>query len=271
MSTRRLAVIGNPIGHSLSPLMHQGWIADHGIDASYEAKLFDGDDAAFVDWARTRPYDGANVTVPFKSAAWAAADDRCAGDVANVLTWSDGLMRADNTDGAGFLAALDEAAPSWRARVKRVLILGAGGGATGIARALQGEGIALTIANRTRARADALAASLANARAADWADLQTLFAEADLIVQTTTLGMSGGESPAWPVERCKPGAIIVDIVYRPLETPLLRAARVRGLVAIDGLGMLIHQGALAFEIWFGVKPDVRKARARLLVALGEGG
>lgn len=269
MSTRRFAVIGNPIAHSLSPEMHSAWIADHGIDASYERHLFEGDDAAFVAWAKTMPFDGANVTVPFKSAARRAATQSASDDdVANVLMWRGDEIIAANTDGVGFLASIDEATPGWRGKTRKALIIGAGGGATGVAGALAGEGVALTIVNRTKARADELAAAVGGG-AADWAALPGLLAEADLIVQTTTLGMSGGASPDWPVSRCKAGAIVVDIVYRPLETPLLKAARAQGLTAVDGLGMLIHQGALAFEMWFGVKPDTQKARARLLTILGE--
>lgn len=268
--TRRYAVIGNPIAHSLSPQMHAAWIEDHKLDATYVRHLFDGDESAFVTFAKTRPFDGANVTVPFKSAARAAADrSDSADDVANVLTWTaTGEIIAANTDGDGFLRALDEGAPDWRRNVKTVLIIGAGGGAAGIARALADSRRMLTIANRTPEHARALAETF-GARAAPWSDLPKEFATADLIVQTTTLGMTSAASPAWPIEQCQPTAIIVDIVYRPLETPLLKAARARGLTAIDGLGMLIHQGALAFEIWFGVKPDTKKARERLTKILGE--
>lgn len=268
---RRFAVIGNPIAHSLSPQMHAAWIADHGLNATYERRLFEGDDDAFVAWARTGPFDGANVTVPFKAAARRAATRAGDDDVANVLTWREGEIIAANTDGAGFIAALDEAAPRWRDRTRAALIVGAGGGAAGVARALAGEGLTLAIVNRTAGRARDLAQAIGgDVRGEGWEALAARFAEADLIVQTTTLGMSGTESPAWPVERCKPGAIVVDIVYRPLLTPLIKAARARGLAAVDGLGMLIHQGALAFEMWFGVKPDTQKARARLLAILGEG-
>jgi shikimate dehydrogenase len=116
-------------------------------------------------------------------------------------------------------------------------------------------------------RAEALADTLTYTGVGDWKDLGALFEGADLIVQATTLGMGVSHSPNWPVHRCKPDAIVVDIVYRPLETPLLAAARARGLKTVDGLGMLIHQGARSFEIWFGIKPDVAKARARLEAAL----
>jgi len=264
--TKVLAVLGDPVGHSLSPLMHNGWIGDHGIDAVYVALRVSDDASAFFAGLKSAGFHGVNVTVPHKELA-ARAADRSGLAVANTLRWAeDGVLEAFNTDGTGFTDALEDAAPGWRARVKSILILGAGGGARGIAETLQGDARML-IANRTRARAEDLALSIKNAEAADWADLPVLFAQADLIVQTTTLGMGGNVSPAWPVAHCKAGAIIVDIVYRPLETPLLKAARARGLVGVDGLGMLIHQGARAFEIWFGVKPDTSKARERLMAAL----
>jgi shikimate dehydrogenase len=269
--TKRYAVIGDPVGHSLSPVMHAGWIEDHHLDATYEALLLRSDDPV----AAIRVLSGlagVNVTVPHKEAA-AKAADRSDDQVANTLRWEvDGTISAFNTDGLGFVDCLNESSPGWREKVETALILGAGGAANGIAHALRSDAavdIDLVVANRTRARAEALAAGLPRTRVADWNDLESLFANADLIVQTTTLGMGGAPSPVWPVERCKPDAIVVDIVYRPLQTPLLKAARDRGLTAVDGLGMLIHQGARAFEIWFGVKPDAKKARARLLAALGE--
>jgi shikimate dehydrogenase len=132
----------------------------------------------------------------------------------------------------------------------------------------------IVVANRTPERAEALAQAVPKTRAAPWSALRDEFGAADLIINATTLGMAGagvgaGAAPDWPVDACKREAIIADMVYRPLETPLLLAARRQGLVAIDGLGMLIHQGVRSFEIWFGIKPDPAAARARLMAALGE--
>jgi shikimate dehydrogenase len=268
--TQLFAVIGDPVGHSLSPIMHNGWIADHGLDAVYVALRLSGDDATGAIRALKRfGLKGLNVTVPHKEAA-AAAADRSEGPVANVLRWEeDGSVSAFSTDGAGFLDALSAGAPDWRGRVKRALVLGAGGSAQAIAAALSPHVDVVFVANRTAARADALTAAVPNGRAMRWDDLERGFGAADLIVNATTLGLSGAESPAWPIGLCKASAIVTDIVYRPLQTPLLAAARARGLNAIDGLGMLIHQGARSFEHWFGIKPDVGVARARLLAALGE--
>lgn len=265
MSTpARYAVIGDPVSHSLSPLMHNGWIADHGLNATYEALLLRSDDPAKAI-GDLEGLAGANVTVPHKEAAARAATG-FEGAVANTLRWeSDGRISAWNTDGDGFLDALMEAAPGWRARVEQILILGAGGGARGIADALKGSG-EIVIANRTFARAEELASDVGGG-AVEWAALGDAFAKSDLIINATTLGLSGAPSPDWPIARAKQSAIVSDIVYRPLETPLLAAARSRRLTTMDGLGMLIHQGARAFELWFGVKPDPVKARARLIEAL----
>ncbi len=261
----RYAVIGDPVSHSLSPLMHNGWIADHGLNATYEALLLRSDDAAKAI-RELEGFAGANVTVPHKEAAARAATG-FGGAVANTLRWeADGRISAWNTDGDGFLDALDEAVPGWRERVKTALIIGAGGAAQGIAAAL-GDVPRLILANRTYPRASVLAHQFPNARAALWESLQAVFSDADLIINATTLGMSGAPSPEWPIARCVRGTIVVDIVYRPLETPLLKAAHEQGLTTVDGLGMLIHQGARAFELWFGVKPDAAKARARLIEAL----
>lgn len=264
--TKRYAVIGDPVTHSLSPLMHTGWIADHGLDATYEAQLLRSDDPVAAIRGLTH-FAGMNVTVPHKEAA-AKAADRYEDSVANVLRReAEGSLSAFNTDGLGFVDALDEATPGWRNGVKRTLILGAGGAARGIAGVLSPDVKSVVIANRTRSRAEDLANTLPNGAVQAWEGLSRAFAEADLIVQTTTLGMNGTGSPSWPFDVCRAGTIAVDIVYRPLETPFLAAARERGLTVVDGLGMLIHQGARSFEIWHGIEPDVAKARARLEAVL----
>ncbi len=265
MNTKRYAVIGDPVSQSLSPLLHQGWIADHGLDATYEAVLLRSEDPVRAIRGLTR-FAGLNVTAPHKAAA-AKAADRSEDGVANVLRWeADGTLSAFNTDGAGFVEAVEESVPQWRARTKAVLIIGAGGAARAITKALAGSP-SLIVVNRTHARAAALVEQLPAATARSWEELPALFAAADLIVNATTLGMSGSPSPEWPVQCCKRDAIIADIVYRPLKTALLASARAEGLTTIDGLGMLIHQGARAFEIWHDAKPDTKIARRRLMAAL----
>jgi shikimate dehydrogenase len=267
-ATKVYGVIGDPIDHSLSPALHNGWIADHGLDAVYVALPLKSEDAAAsISMMKGLGFAGLNVTAPHKEAA-ASAADRNEGAVANVLRWEeDGTLSAFNTDGPGFLDALTEAAPDWRLRVNRVLMLGAGGAARGIAQALAPHANTIHFANRTTARAEAAASSLPNGRVLRWDDLERGFGAADLIVQATTLGMADESAPAWPMANCRPDAIVADIVYRLHETEYLAAARARGLTAMDGLGLLIHQGARAFELWFGVKPDTAKARERLIAAL----
>lgn len=267
-ATKVLGVIGDPVGHSLSPIMHNGWIGDHGLDAVYVAlPLKSNHPVAAIRALRGFGFTGLNVTVPHKDSA-AQAADRSEGPVANVLRWEeDGTLSAFNTDGLGFIDALDEAAPDWRGRVKRVLMVGAGGAAIAIGQALSPFVDAVYFANRTAARGEAAATGLRNGRVLRWDDLERGFGAADLIVQSTTLGMNGEAEHTWPMEFCRPTAIVADIVYRPLETEFLRTARARGLASMDGLGMLIHQGARSFELWFGVKPDTAKARARLEAVL----
>ncbi|MBI1252051.1 MAG: shikimate dehydrogenase [Alphaproteobacteria bacterium] len=266
--TQVLAVCGDPVAHSLSPVMHNGWIADHGLDAVYVALRITGDAERAFRAMGSMGLRGVNVTVPHKEAAARAADHSGLA-AANVLSFaSDGGIAASNTDGAGFIDALNEGAPDWRTRVRTALVLGAGGAAQAIAAALSEQDVSeIIVLNRTRARGEAVAKAVARAAARDWSLIEPAFAEADLIVNATTLGMAGAADAAWPMHAAKANAIVMDIVYKPLVTPLLRAARARHLVAIDGLGMLIHQGARAFEIWFGVKPDVSRARQRLLGAL----
>jgi shikimate dehydrogenase len=269
-ATKVLAVIGDPVSHSLSPLMHNGWIADHRLDAIYVALQLQSDDpVSAIRALKGFGLTGLSVTVPHKEAA-ARAADRSEAPAANTLRWeADGALAAFNTDGPGFLDALGEAAPDWRARVKRALILGAGGAAVGVGQALSPHVDTVYFANRTPERGAVAAKAVGNGRTLRWDDLERGFGAVDLIVQTTTLGMEGQPEPApdWPVSYCRPRAIVADIVYRPLETDLLRAARARGLVCMDGLGMLIHQGARAFELWFGIRPDTAKARQRLIAAL----
>ncbi len=265
-ATKIYGVIGDPVEHSLSPVMQNGWIADHGLDAVYVALSLKSDNPVAAIGALTG-FAGLNVTVPHKEAA-AKAAARSEGPVANVLRREDdGSFSALNTDGVGFLDSLTERTPDWRARVRRVLIVGAGGAALGVGRALSPYVDTIHFANRSMERAEQTASAIPNGCTTRSDDLERAFGHADLVVQTTTLGMADQPEMAWPVSFCRPNAIVADIVYRPLDTPLLVAARDRGLVAIDGLGMLIHQGARSFEVWFGIKPDVKKARLRLLAAL----
>jgi shikimate dehydrogenase len=270
-ATRVFGVIGDPVSQSLSPPMHNAWIAAHALDAVYVALRVQAEsDLGFL---RRIGFAGLNVTIPHKEKAAAMADRRVGAaavlNAANVLTWSEtGEIVAHNTDGEGFVWSLDQAVPDWDRPAPRALVVGAGGAARGIVHALAGRGARVCIANRTPARAVHLANLAPGARAIAWSDLPDAFTEADLIVNATSLGFAGAEM-AWPFDRARPGAIAVDAVYKPLRTAFLIAAEANGLRAVDGLGMLIGQGALAFDIWFGQRPDMAAARNVLMHALTE--
>ncbi len=276
-ATKVLALFGSPVTHSLSPQMHAGWIADHGLDATYVALPLEGKGVeATLRALRGVGFHGANITVPFKDAAARAADwhDQAVLDLgaANTLRWHEGELYAGNTDAPGFVAALDEQTPTWKVSVKRALVVGAGGAAKAIAYGLAKAGVEhIDIVNRSAARgaetATAVAPSAVSVAARPWGELEDAIAEADLVANATTLGMTGKDAFDWPLGRAKETAIVADAVYAPLQTDLLIAARARGLATVDGLAMLIHQGALAFERWFEIAPDTVKARERLLAIL----
>ena len=252
-------VIGWPVSHSRSPLLHNHWLARYGIDGAY-VPLPVRPEALGVALAglRAAGFRGVNLTAPHKVAAAALCDElrpaaRQAGAV-NTVTFTDAGIVGDNTDGGGFVASLRAhgVAPG------PALLLGAGGAARAIAAALLAEGAPVTVANRTPGRALALAAALPGLRVAPWEDREALGGMA-LLVNTTTLGMQGQPPLAMSLAGAPPGLAVCDIVYAPLETPLLAQARVRGLAAVGGLGMLLHQAAPGFAAWFGVTPEVDAA------------
>ena len=254
-------VIGWPIAHSRSPLIHNYWIKQHGIDAEYRREAVPPDQ--FADFARNlreRGYIGANVTVPHKRLALAVAapDDRArAVGAANTLWYADGQLRATNTDVEGFLANLDSATPGWDRGLESALVLGAGGGARAVVFALIAREVQrVYVVNRTRAHAEILQKQFgARIRIAGWDETTGLLGGAGLLVNTTSLGMSG-QKPLEINLRCPASLVVADLVYDPLNTALLTAARERGLRTADGLGMLLHQAVRGFELWFGVRPEV---------------
>lgn len=269
--TRRCFVIGHPIAHSRSPLIHGSWIVEHGLDGSYERiDVPPAELPAFIDKVRAGEFTGGNVTVPHKEAAFRLVDvpsetARAMGAV-NTIWLEGGKLHGDNTDAAGFLAHLDASAPGWRERTKTALILGAGGAARAIGHGLKGRGLArIVLVNRGAARSLDLAAALGlPVETAAWEERHALVAEADLIVNTTALGMKGQPPLELDLAGLRQGTIVDDIVYVPLRTPLLVEAERRGGVPVDGLGMLLHQAVPGFTRWFGVEPSVTPAlRARL--------
>lgn len=257
-------VIGWPVGHSRSPRLHGYWLARYGIAGYYiPMAVAPGDLAAALAAQRQLGFRGTNVTIPHKEEALALASEVTAAaeviGAANTLVHlPEGGFRADNTDGLGFLANLRQEAPAWIPQSGPALVLGAGGAARGVVWALLEAGVPeIRLANRSRARALALRDSFGpRVVALDWAEAQDAVAGAALIVNTTSVGMGGQGDPPVSLDRAESGALVTDIVYTPLVTPLLAAAQARGLTTVDGLGMLLHQAAPGFEAWFGRKPEV---------------
>jgi shikimate dehydrogenase len=270
----RACVIGDPIAHSRSPLVHGFWLEELGIAGSYERRHVKAAEVAeFFRHLRDEGYRGCNVTLPHKEAAFRLVDEptelaRELSAVNTVWIGADGRLNGDNTDVYGFSANLDEAAPEWRGRTRTALILGAGGAARAVLLALLGGGVErVVIANRSIERAAALAET-ARGRAVAIAlgRVEDSLPEADLLVNTTQLGMAGQPAHGFDLARLKPGATVTDIVYVPLETALLREARLRGHPTVGGLGMLLHQAVPGFERWFGRRPQVSAELHRRIAA-----
>ena len=267
----RCFIIGHPVAHSRSPIIHGHWLAEHGLDGSYERVDVPPDAvAAFLDRIRSGEFAGGNVTVPNKEAVLPLLDHvgetaRRMGAV-NTIWVEDGKLYGDNTDAFGFLAHLDDRVTGWDARTASALILGAGGAARAVVHGLVSRGVGrIILVNRSMARAEDLAAEFgAGVEARGRSEAAALVATSDLIVNTTSLGMQGQPPLDLDLAGLRPGTIVDDIVYVPLETALLAEARARGGVPVDGLGMLLHQAIPGFERWFGVRPEVTPAlRARL--------
>jgi len=258
---RAACVVGWPIAHSRSPLIHNYWLKRYGIAGEYRREAVPPQEfAAFVHSLAARGYVGANVTVPHKEAALALTrpDDRAqAVGAANTL-WLDGdILRSTNTDVEGFLDNLDANAPQWDRGLANAVVLGAGGAAHAVVYGLIGRGVGrIIIVNRTRSRAEVLRERFGSrVHVAEWGDA-AVWADAGLLVNATTLGMAGQPELPIDVKRLPGHAVVADLVYVPLRTPLLRAAREHGLRAADGLGMLLHQAVRGFALWFGKTPEV---------------
>jgi shikimate dehydrogenase len=265
-------VVGWPIAHSRSPLIHGFWLRELGLPGAYRSvAVAPPDFPAFAKSLAAEGYAGANVTLPHKQKAFELADrvSPTAAKLGAVNTlWLDrGALCGDNTDVEGFLAALDQDAAGWDAAPGAALVLGAGGAARAVLYALLQRGQRIRLANRTRARADEAAAQFgARIEVLDWARLPTALAEASLLVNTTSLGMKGHPPLDIDLAALPRAAVVNDIVYAPLETALLGAARARGLRTVSGVGMLLHQAAPGFARWFGARPSVTPALRRLVEA-----
>lgn len=269
------AVIGSPIAHSRSPALHGYWLKRYGIKGFYIPM-----DVAQADLAtviRTLPkmgFVGANVTIPHKEAVLQIADvisDRAAliGAANTLIFRKDGKIQADNTDGAGFIANLRQNAPHWVPSSGPAAVFGAGGAARAVIAALIEVGVPeIRLANRTRARADAMRSDFgAKVHVQEWVQADDMIHGAATVVNTTSLGMTGKPDLVLPLGSLSPQALVTDLVYTPLKTQFLIEAEERGATVVDGLGMLLHQAAPGFERWFGQRPEVDEATRAAVMAV----
>lgn len=268
------AVIGDPIGHSKSPLLHGFWLRAYQISGHYvPLHVTSGDLGQVLATMPRMGFVGANVTIPHKETVLELADivtDRArAIGAANTLTFhKDGKIEADNTDGHGFLANIQQNAPAFDAQDGPAVILGAGGAAKAVIYALLEAGAPqVRVLNRNFDRAKNLSARFGDRVSVhEMSDLPNLLGDCNLLVNTTSLGMIGQPPLAVDLSNLPKTAVVNDIVYIPLETDLLKQARAMGAVAVDGLGMLLHQAAPGFAKWFGTEPAVTDELRRAVLA-----
>lgn len=270
-TTRIAGVMGWPIKHSRSPRLHGYWLDQYSIDGAYVPLPVEPEKIAIA--LKALPalgFIGANLTVPHKTLALPLVDKiapiaRRAGAVNTVIVAPDGTLEGRNTDAFGFLAALEQGAPGWKAD-RPVVIIGAGGAARAVVVALIDAGVPeIRVTNRTRSRAEALAELGPVVRVIDWETRAASLEGSGLLVNTTTLGMGGQPPLELDLKALPRDAVVNDIVYSPLETALLAAAKARGNTIVDGLGMLLHQARPAFHAFFGIDPAVTPAlRAHVL-------
>lgn len=269
------AVIGDPIEHSKSPAMHNAWFEEMAIDAAYiPVHVTPENLEAAIAGFKTLGASGWNVTIPHKTAIIPYLDelDELAakmGAVNTVVRTKDGKLKGYNTDGIGFVRSL-EAAVGTHHKDKPVLLIGAGGAARGIAFAMQQQGYTnLTIANRTVANAQMIVDEMGTGRAISLLEAEENLADFGILVQMTSAGLATGNfSMPFSLNRLTKGAIVADIVYNPLMTPFLQAAEEKGACVVTGLGMFVHQGAIAFNYWLDEYPNTNSMIAQLQAQLG---
>ncbi|MTH65217.1 shikimate dehydrogenase [Paracoccus shanxieyensis] len=267
-------VLGWPIAHSRSPMLHGHWLKRYGIAGHYIPVAVAPEDLAEVLRAMPRMgFVGANVTIPHKESVLALADvvtDRAAliGAANTLIFRPDGKIHADNTDGYGFIANLRQHAPDWVPDRGPAAVIGAGGAARAVVASLLESGVTeLRIANRTRIRAEQIRSEFgAKVVVYDWAEAGNMLDGALTVVNATSMGMDGKPALRVPLDALASGALATDLVYTPLMTPFLEEAQARGCQIVDGLGMLLHQGAPGFERWFGQRPEVDDALRRAVLA-----
>ena len=260
-------VIGSPIAHSKSPQLHRHWLETYGIAGHYvPLDVAPGD---LKEALRTLPkmgFVGVNLTIPHKEAVMEIADlisDRATliGAANTLIFRADGKIHADNTDGYGFIENLKAGAPDWNPKAGPAAVLGAGGAARAVISSLIDAGVPeICLSNRTRVRAEQLQRDFGNRiKVVDWVQAGDMLDHANLVVNTTSLGMIGKGALRVPLDGLRPGTVVTDLVYAPLRTHLLETAEEMGCVTVDGLGMLLHQAVPAFERWFGKRPEVDRA------------
>lgn len=260
-------VIGSPVAHSRSPLLHGHWLRRYGLPGHYvPMDIAEGRLEHALRFLPELGFVGVNVTIPYKEKVLEIADlvsDRATliGAANTLIFRRDGKIHADNTDGYGFIENLRQTVPDWDPTAGPATVLGAGGAARAVLASLLDVGVPeIRLTNRTRPRAEVLRQSFGQrVTVVDWVRAGTIFDDATLVVNTTSLGMTGKPELRVPLDGIGTGTIVSDLVYAPLDTRLLRVAREQGATPVDGLGMLLHQAVPGFERWFGLRPEVDDA------------
>ena len=267
---RRACIMGHPVGHSRSPMLHGYWLRTLGIDGSYEfADVAPEKFEKFFRGLKRNGFVGGNITIPHKEAAFRLVDRRePAADkigAVNTVWYEGGTLVGGNTDWLGIVESLDDIHPGWDAAGGNVVVLGAGGSARASAYGFIQRNFSVALVNRSRDRAEKLAAEFApRASAHGFDDLPRLLADADVLINNTSLGMAGKPPLALDLGSLKKSAIVYDVVYVPLETELLKNAKARGHRTVDGLSMLLYQAVVGFSHWFGVTPKVTPEQRKIL-------
>ncbi|MCY4007587.1 MAG: shikimate dehydrogenase [Rhodobacteraceae bacterium] len=268
-----VGVIGQPIGHSLSPAIHNYWMRRHGIKGYYiPIEIARENLAEAIKALPKMNFRGVNITLPHKESILhscdSVSDEAALMGAVNTLTISEsGRIHGDNTDGFGFLESLTEGRPGWRADAAPILVLGAGGAARGIIHALIAAGAEeIHVANRTREKADSMRSDFGVRVMGHGMDSITkLVAKMGTVINTTSLGMTGKPPVLFPYASLKENTVVLDLVYTPLETEFIQQSRARNCITIDGLGMFLHQAAFSFNHWFNVKPEVTQSLRHSIV------
>jgi shikimate dehydrogenase len=265
----KTGLIGHPVAHSKSPLIHGHWIKKYGLSGSYTAIDVAGDVEKTVRQLMAEGFQGLNVTLPHKETVLRLCDEvdetaQAVGAV-NTLVMKNGKISGKNTDVFGFVESVKESTRGFDFKKGPGFVLGAGGAARGILQGLIEQGVPeIYLSNRTREKAEELARAFKNIKIIDWDKRSDILNQANLLVNTTSLGLKGQPPLEINLEKLNLAAVVCDIVYLPHETDLLKAAKARGNVIVPGIGMLLHQARLAFKEWFGVLPEIDEELKRLV-------